>query len=87
MIAIIKNGNLALRDGFMRLVKRNVNRFVRPPLMYRDGDGGHAMADLCARTEALVRKCSRWGLVAPYPREVVRGNTSGEQRRVATKYA
>jgi hypothetical protein len=54
MISIIENGNLALRDCFMWLVKRNVHRFARPPLAHRDGDGGHAMADLYARTEAVV---------------------------------
>ena len=54
VIAIVENGNLALSDRFMRLVKSNVHRIARPPLAYRDGDGGHAMADLHARTEALA---------------------------------
>jgi hypothetical protein len=54
VIAIIENDNLALSDRFMRLVKSNVHLLVRPPLAHRDGDGGHAMADLHARTEALA---------------------------------
>ena len=86
MIAIIENGDLALSDSFMRLVKRNVNRFARPLLAHRDGDGGAAITDLHARTEALARKGGRWRFIAPYPREVVGGDTRGEQRRVAMRY-
>ena len=86
VIAVIENGNLTLSDCFMRLVKRNVHRVARPLLAHRNGDGGHAMADLHARAEAFMRKGGGWGFIAPYPREIVRGDTGGEQRRMATKY-
>jgi hypothetical protein len=86
MIAVIENRDLALGDGFERFIERYLHRLSSPALVHRNGDGGHAVADLDAGAEALAQKGSGWGCVAPNPREIVRGDGCGEQRWMATSH-
>ena len=71
MITIIENRDLAVGDGFVRLIKRYLHSVASPAMAHRNGNWGHAVADLYARAKALTQKRSGWGRVAPYPREFV----------------
>jgi hypothetical protein len=54
MIAIVDDRDLALGDGLVRFVECDLYGVVAPTLAHRNGHCRHAMADLCARPEALV---------------------------------
>ena len=82
MIAVVESRNLALSDSFEWFIKRNLYTVRGPALAHRNRDRGHAMADLCARSKALMRKRGSWWSVAPNPREIIRYNTRSEQCRV-----
>jgi hypothetical protein len=75
MIPIIENRDLALGDGLVRFIERYLHGVASPTLARRNGDCGHAMADLHARAKALAQKRSGWGRVTPYPREIVRDDS------------
>ncbi len=83
IIAIVEDRDLALSNGFVRFVKCNLHGVAGPALAHRNGHCRHAIADLYARPKALVQKCGGRRRIAPYPREVVRGDSRGEQGRVA----
>jgi hypothetical protein len=53
-ITVVENRDLAVSDGFFRFVKRNLHSVLGPPLVHRNRDRRHAMADLYARSKALV---------------------------------
>lgn len=79
MVTIVERRDLALSDGFVRFIKRDVYGVRGPALAHRNRDRGHAMADLCTRPKALMRKRGSWWRVAPYPLEIIRCNIRGEQ--------
>ncbi len=70
-ITVVENCDLAMSDGFVRFVKRNVYSVRSPVLAHRDSDRRHAMAGLYTCSKARIRKRGNWGRVAPYPREIV----------------
>jgi hypothetical protein len=78
MITVIESGDLALSDSFVRFIKRNLYGVRGPALAHRNRDRSLAMADLCTRSEARMRKDGSWWSVTPYPREIIRYNTRGE---------
>jgi hypothetical protein len=78
MVTVVENRDLALGDGFVRFVKRNLHSVGGPALAHRNRDRRHAMADLYTRSKALGRERGSRGRVAPYPREIVRNNVRCE---------
>ena len=54
MIAIVDDRDLALGNGFVRLVECDLHGIVAPALAHRSRHCRHAMADLHARPEALM---------------------------------
>lgn len=71
MIAIVEDRDLALSNSFVGFVECDLHGVIAPTLAHGDGHCRHAMADLCARPEALVRKCGRRRRIAPYPGEII----------------
>jgi hypothetical protein len=78
MITVVDSRDLALSDGFMRFIKRNLYTIRGPALAHRHRDRRHAMTDLYTRSKAFLRIRGNWWRVAPYPREIIRYNTRGE---------
>ena len=74
MVTIVNNCDLAMSDGLVRFVKRDLHSVRGPVLVHCNRDHRHAMSDLYTSSKALMGKRRSWGRVVPYPREVVRNN-------------
>ena len=52
MITVVDDCDLALGDGFVRLIKSDLHDVIGPVLAHRSGNCRHSMADLNTRPEA-----------------------------------